>query len=598
VKKEISQISNTRSLVSFCFSPEEVISEKNIVIGELCASATLPGFRKGKVPKNIVAARFAPNIDARVKSALLNKAFEDAQKSANELNLLTVVDYSTEDLADGFLCKLAFDLRPNVELPDYKSIALTAFSEEVSGAEVEGELEQMKKQYSSYNSVDREARAGDYVKVNYEGTLEDGLPISAAAPQHKIYGKQTSTWEEAGNADVAGVQAVIQGVIGHRVGDKCEGEEVFPEGFFISQLAGKKATYSFEILDVRERVDPELNETFFKRYGVDSFEDLKAQIGTHLTKRKRSDGLLKQRDEIVHFLANSAKFELPESIIAKEVQGLVQMFINSQARNGIPVKLFEGRIGEISQTLLPTAEIRAKAALVLDKIAEVEKFETSNKDLEAMLLQDVALQRKDLGQYVRELRSDGNKLLDLRKRTLRGKVLDFLLETNSKGIAANKGVETAPAETSEAREVQADFKEAVVSENVGLLPAGADGEENVKSGPKRTRRSRKSKASPEEAAAETSEAEEVQADSEKAVVSGNVGLLPAGADGEENVESGPKKTRRSRKSKASPEEAAAEAGKPKENSPKKTRKPRKSKASPGENAENKKTPRRRKTKSE
>jgi trigger factor len=414
---------------------DEIASKKDAIVSEFCATANLPGFRKGKVPKGIILSKFSSDIDARVKSVLVNEAFENIQRSADELNLLTVVDYSTEDLEDGFVCKLAFDLRPNVGLPDYENIALTAFSDEVTAGEVNSELDHIKKQHSSYNLVERDVKAGDYVKVSYDGVLEDGVAIVDAVPNHKIYGKQTNTWEEAGNAEIYGVQAVIQGVIGRKTGDKDEGEEVFPEDFSIPELAGKKAIYTFEILEVRERIDPELNEEFFKQYGVDSIDGLRERIGEHLARRKRTQGLLKQRDEIVHFLADSAKFELPGSVVDKELQSLVQAFIDGQVRKGIPAKYFEVYVDEISKNLLPVAEIRTKAGMVLDKIAEAEKTEIDNKDIEAMIIQDVTIKKIKVDQYVRDLKNDRDKLVDLRTRTLRGKVLDFLIKTNSKETA-------------------------------------------------------------------------------------------------------------------------------------------------------------------
>jgi trigger factor len=435
VKKEIITVNNTRSSILFHFSQGEISTQRDVVIGEFCATVSLPGFRKGKVPKNIILSKFSSAIDSRTKSALLDKALDDLQQSAEELNLLAIVDYSTENVEDEFTCKLTFDLRPNIELPDYKSVTLSSFSEEVSAEEVETEFEHIKRYNSKYNAVDREAKAGDYVRVNYEGILEDGMAVADAVPNHKIYGKQINTWEEAGNGNVQGVQAVIQGVIGHKVGDKCEAEEAFPDDFSVVELAGKKATYAFEILEVRERIDPELNESFLEQYGVDSVDTLKTRIAKHLANRKRTQGLVKQRDEVVHFLADFAKFELPESVIQKEVNSLVQAFVDSQVRNGAPAKSFEGHADEISQDLFPIAEIRAKAGLMLDKIAEVEKIEISNGDIEAMILQDVALKRIEIDQYVREIKGDRNKLMDLRARTRRGKALDFLVTANSKEAA-------------------------------------------------------------------------------------------------------------------------------------------------------------------
>jgi FKBP-type peptidyl-prolyl cis-trans isomerase (trigger factor) len=89
--------------------------------------------------------------------------------------------------------------------------------------------------------VERDAKVGDYVRVNYDDVLADRVAIADAIRSHKIYGKRTNTREKVGNVDVStGVQAVIQGVIGLKTGDNGKAEEVFPEDFSISELAGKK----------------------------------------------------------------------------------------------------------------------------------------------------------------------------------------------------------------------------------------------------------------------------------------------------------------------------------------------------------------------
>lgn len=434
MKKDVNTINNTRSSVSYCFDSAELSVEKDKVISEYCSTVAIPGFRKGKTSKNVILSKFSSDIESRVKSILLNKAFEDAQKSEKELNLLAVVDFSTENVEDRFVCKLIFDIRPEIELPDYKNISLTPFSVDVSNEEIESEFERIKRQYAKYEIVDRAVQAGDYVKVNYNGVLEDGSEIVTVVPDHKIWGKQSNTWEEAGNAEVQGVQAVIQGVIGHKVGDKDESEEIFAEDFSIPELAGKKATYSFEILEIRERVDPEINEEFLRQYGVSSVGELEDKIKKHLTQYNRTQGLVKQRDEIVNFLADHAQFELPESVLQNETQTLVQTFIDAQAKNGIPAKNFESRIDEISKSLLPMAGIRGKSGLILDKIAEVEKITIDNKDIESMIWQDTMMKKVNVNQYINKLKKNRNVLLDLRTRALRGKVLDFLIKTNSKEI--------------------------------------------------------------------------------------------------------------------------------------------------------------------
>ncbi len=438
MKREIETINSTRSFVLYEFNTEEVALEKEKVLNEYCSEVNLPGFRKGKAPKNIVLSKFSSSIESRTKSVLLNRAFEEADKTKQELNLLTVVDFEIESKNEGIVCKLIYDVNPDIKLPDYKNITLSPFSDDVTGEEIESEFLKLKKRHSTYNIVDREIVAGDYVKVSYNGCLEDGSEISTIVPNHTIWGKQVGTWEEAGNKDVSGVQSIIQGIIGHKKGDTGKVEEIFPEDFNIPVLAGKKAVYTFEVLEVRERVDPEINEEFLKQYEVNNVDELKGNLKTYLSRNKRTQGLVKQRDEIVNFLSSSAAFEVPESVLKREIKILVQMFIDSQVRNGAPIKDLESHIDELSEGLNPMAIQRGKAGLMLDKIAEEEKIEIENKDIEAMIWQDAMFKRININNYVNDLKKDRNLLNDLRMRALRGKVLDFILKINSKEISDEK----------------------------------------------------------------------------------------------------------------------------------------------------------------
>ncbi len=438
MKRDIETINSTRSFVLYEFDTEEVALEKEKVLKEYCAETSISGFRKGKAPKNIVLSKFSSDIESRTKSMFLNKAFEEADKAKQELNLLTVVDFEIENKNERIFCKLIYDIKPDIKLPDYKSVTLTPFSDDVTDEEIESEFLKVKKRHSTYNLVDREIVAGDYVKVSYNGCLEDGSEISTIVPDHTIWGKQVGTWEEAGNKDVGGVQSIIQGIIGHKKGDTGKVEEFFPEDFNILVLAGKKAVYTFEILEVRERVDPEINEEFLKQYEVNSVDELKEHFRTYLSRNKRTQGLVKQRDEIVNFLSSAAEFEIPESVLKREIKILIQMFVDSQVRNGASIKDLKSHMDELSEGLNPMAVQRGKAGLMLDKIAEEEKIEIENKDIEAMIWQDAMFKRININNYINDLKKDRNLLNNLRMRALRGKVLDFILKINSKEISDEK----------------------------------------------------------------------------------------------------------------------------------------------------------------
>jgi trigger factor len=160
--------------------------------------------------------------------------------------------------------EVTVDVEPEFDIPAYEEFEYTISSTEVNEEDVNKELDGLRDQRASFEEVERTVEAGDYVKCSYEGML-DGAPVAEILPDKPMYGKQSNTWEEAGEVKGMAVKGIAEGIVGMKKDDKNELEISFEEDFELAPLAGKKVTYSIEIHEVREKRLPHLTTRTFSK---------------------------------------------------------------------------------------------------------------------------------------------------------------------------------------------------------------------------------------------------------------------------------------------------------------------------------------------
>ena len=245
MKIELKDAGDARKVATITFEVEEVAEKEKKVCKDFANQANIPGFRKGKVPPNVIRSRFGKQMNEELKRQVSTDAYE-AELERDDLRVHSIlkVDAGEVDSGNAVTVEVTVDVEADFELPDYESYELSIHKTDVSDEEVEKELTNLCEQRASYEIVERPVEKGDYVKCSYVGSL-DGKPVAEVVPEKPIYGKQANTWEEAGAEEGMGVKAIAEGLIGMKVEEKKTVTEDFPEDFEIPPLAGK--TVSFEI---------------------------------------------------------------------------------------------------------------------------------------------------------------------------------------------------------------------------------------------------------------------------------------------------------------------------------------------------------------
>lgn len=425
----IAEINNTRKSVVVTISTQELKIFEAEILQSFAQQAKIQGFRPGKAPIHLIKQRYKSAIEDELHSKAISKAY-DYLKSDSNIAIYGVAEITGDAKTAEEEATLVFtvDLQPEFELPEYTNIPVSVEMPDVQDQEINDVINTMLNQRAQYNKVERPAQKGDYVRLSYEGKLQDGTPLSEIIANKPIYTKQSVTWEEAGSQDSPGVRAIIDGIIGMQAGDKKEVTQDFPSNFEEPLLANKSALYSIKVEEVREKVLPPMDEELLKSFQVASEEDLKERIKTELKNRKEQTTNTSKRQQIIDHLNEKTHIEIPQLAKDHETNSILKDFVESQVQRGVSQKELEQHKTNLISQAEAAAGDRAKSSFILSKIAEHEKIEVTQDDLSRIIYMEAMMARTKPDQFVKELKKDQTRIQRMRENALFNKTLDFLVE--------------------------------------------------------------------------------------------------------------------------------------------------------------------------
>ena len=389
--------------------------------------AALPGFRPGKAPRDMVIKKY----DAEIKDEAKRKLIGDAYRKAIDEQKISVVGYpDIEEVQFGRGQSLQFtatiETAPEFQLPEYKGLPATFETKSVTDADVERALDLLRGQHASYNTVARPLANGDIAVVNYSGTC-DGKAITELAPTAKGLTEQKNFWVETTEGKfITGFAAQL---IGANAGDKRTVNVDFPADFVTKELQGKKGVYEVELVEVKEKVLPPIDDELAKKYDADNLERFRAVVRVDLErelKQTRSNAL---RSQVVKELLSKVNFDLPESAVAHETRNVVYDLVRQNTQRGIARELIEQQKDEIYSVAAVNAKERVKLAFLVGRIAEQEKIQASQEDVLKRAQQLAAMYQTPFEQFIKDLQKR-NGVNELYEQVLHEKVLE-LLEKNA-----------------------------------------------------------------------------------------------------------------------------------------------------------------------
>jgi len=390
--------------------------------------ASLPGFRPGKAPRNLVLKKYEADIKDEVKRKLIG----DSYRKALDEKKIAVIGYpDIEEIQFGRGQALQFaatiETAPEFQLPEYKGLPAKREAKSVTAADVDRAIDMLARQHTKFETVARELRLGDVAVVNYAGTC-DGKPITDTAPTAKGLTEQKNFWVDA--APDSFIPGFADQIVGAKAGDKRTVNVDFPADFVTKQLAGKKGVFAVEVVEVKEKVMPALDDAFAKKYEAESLAKLREGVERDLENELKYSQAKAVRGQIVRALLTATNFDLPETAVAHETRNVVYDIVRENNQRGVARDLIEKQKDEIYSAAAQSAKERVKLSFLIQRIAEKEGIQVSQDEVLKRVQSLAMAYQIPLEKFLKDLQKR-NGVPELYDQIAHEKVLAFL-EQNAK----------------------------------------------------------------------------------------------------------------------------------------------------------------------
>ena len=364
--------------------PERLERALGDAVRALARRTRVPGFRPGKAPRPVLERHLGPGV---VLDEAVDHLMADAYREAivqESILPLSNADVEVVQAEEGkpLIFKATVPVRPEVTLGDYRGFNFKPEIDVIDDARVDQVVDELRDQNATLGPVeDRGAQDGDYAVISFIGTV-DGEPFEGGTSERMPL--------------ILGQERLIPGfesnLLGLKVGDTTEFDITFPEDYGEPALAGKVAHFSVELKELREKIQPDLDEDFLAGLGTfTSVDDLKTDIRRRLEGNALDRARHEFADKIIEYAVANATVELPDVLIDQEVEVMHDEFRGSLARQGITeeayLKAVEKSDADLHADFRPNAERRAKTLLVLSEVADAEGVEVPDADVDAEVAQ-------------------------------------------------------------------------------------------------------------------------------------------------------------------------------------------------------------------
>lgn len=423
----IEKSGGCRLLVDVSVPADKVRPEYERVIKLYSKNARIPGFRPGKVPVALVETRFRKDIIKQTQDHLLPETYQEMLKK-EELTPVAVVDVNNVVLSpeSGLSFRVVLDVAPEFKLPKYHKISVAAAKADVSDADVEEALAQVRRRFARYEDLTEGCvQDQDMAKVTYSGAC-DGQPLSEVVTSAGELAAGVDFWLPMVNESefLPGLNAALTGV---EIGKTVTVNVDFPEDYRVKDLAGRNVVYTVTVNSLRRQSEPEMNEAFLKDLNVASVDELRKQIREGLEAEKKASEESRQKQEISKFLIENTKIEVPESQVASETTALLRSLLNRMAQSGGTREMLEKHRDEIMGSVTQQASDRVKLGYIGKAIAAAENITLTDEDVERELTTMAQHYRMPADKLRAEIEKQEDGMTQLRNDILHASVLNYLL---------------------------------------------------------------------------------------------------------------------------------------------------------------------------
>ena len=354
------------------------------IIKSLASKVRIDGFRKGKIPANILRQRFGASAKSDAATEMVSETLEDALKDVDIVPAaqpsLTNVD--TEN-SKSLVYTIEFEVYPEIKLNSLSKLKIDQVTSKVTKEDEERALQDLQDRSTEYKSVKRKSKEGDRLIIDFEG-LMDGESFEGGAAEgfEIILGRGTM------------IEGFEKGLIDIAPGKTVEVNATFPEDYHVENLAGREAVFKVKVNEVGSPIELKRDDDFAKKFGEKDFETMKSRMTSQMKIELDSRLIQQNKDTAFSALLEANDFEVPEGSISSEASRLQQDMESRMEQQGMPSK---GKLP--AEMFNEEAARRVKLGLLINKIATDSEI-TADKDLVDAKLNEMSLQYGESAQQM------------------------------------------------------------------------------------------------------------------------------------------------------------------------------------------------------
>jgi trigger factor len=424
MKVTVENISAVKKKMQIEVEPAAVALELAKAVSKISKKAQIPGFRPGKAPRDVVERHYGEDLKSEVLQQLVSEAYQKAMQEHDfvAVTMPQISDVSELNKDKTLTFTASVEVRPKIELGEYTGVEVKDPPVTVTSEEVDETISRLREMYSRLDVVEGQPLAKDHTAIiDFEG-FHEGKPLPNAKATDFMLHLGMDTLLPEFEDQLAGM----------RKGETKEVKVAFPQDYSAKELAGKDATFTVTLKEVKRKVLPELNDEFAKDIGDNNtVDELKARIREDIEARKRSELTAQQKDDLLAKLIDSHTFDVPEGLVEQELNFMANQQAAYLQRQGADLsKGFD--IAEFKEKNRDMAVKRVKGIVILQDIADRENIKISDNDVSVAMASIARNSGQKLEQVFKYYEAQPGGLDNLRESLLAQKTLAFLLSKAKK----------------------------------------------------------------------------------------------------------------------------------------------------------------------
>ncbi len=399
----------------------------NAKLDEIKGRVNIAGFRPGKVPMSHLKRVYGKSVMSEVIQQTVNDANQKIVDDGNfklamepKVTLAAEDEASVKQIVEGksdLAYKVAMEILPKIEFPDFKKIKVTRPTTAASDADVEQALQKIAEANQQYESKEGKAETGDQVTIDFKGSI-DGVPFDGGAAEDAPLVLGSNTF-------IPGFEDQLVGVA---VGDKKDITVKFPEDYGADHLAGKDAVFAINVKKVEKPKKTEIDDEFAKGVGAENLAKLKEQVRERIERDFKQVSRAKAKRSLLDALDETMKFEAPPSLVEQEFDTVWKAVNNDLQRRNTTWAEEETSEDEAKVEYQRIADRRVRLGLAIAELGEKNNIQVSEDELTRALVEQARQFPGQEQQVWDHFRKNPQAMAGIRAPLFEDKVIDFILE--------------------------------------------------------------------------------------------------------------------------------------------------------------------------